>query len=254
MTQHRQTEKQVAYMAFLNRENLHRHHYYDEEMKQYQLMQAGDPAAVEESVRMFTGALHGHLSDDRLQNVKFLFVACMTLTCRFAIEGGMDSETAYNTSDLYIGRADRCRTVDEVLALHREMFQYFTDHMAGLKKAPVIARPVLQCMDYIDAHLHEKLGVEALAEQVGLSQSYLSTLFKKETGVAVSEYILKRRIETAQNMLLYSDFSAAQISSFLAFSSQSYFIQTFRRITGMTPREYQSRNFRKGIQAASREE
>ena len=101
------TERQVAYMEYVNRENNYRHHYFDEEMKQYELMKAGDPAAVEESQRMMRANNHGHLSDDPVRDMKYLFVANITITTRFAIEGGMNSETAYNSSDLYICRMDK---------------------------------------------------------------------------------------------------------------------------------------------------
>ena len=45
-------ERQLAYLAYVNRENDFQHHGYDEEMKQYLMMQGGDPGAVEESQRM----------------------------------------------------------------------------------------------------------------------------------------------------------------------------------------------------------
>lgn len=246
-------KKELAYLAFVNRENRKRHHYYDEEMKQYELMQAGDPAAVAESRRMMTGGLNGKLSDDPTRNMKYLFVANITIANRFAIEGGMDSETAYNTADLYIRRMDRCESAEEVLSLHHEMFTFFTEQMAELKKRDVFSRPVLQCMDYISLHLHEPIRLPALAEAVGRSTGYLSAVFKQETGLAVSDYIRKQRIETAKNMLLYSDYSEAEIGTFLAFSSQSYFIRCFRNETGKTPHTFRKEHFRKSLKAAASE-
>ena len=76
----------------------------------------------------------------------------------------------------------------------------------------------------IDAHLHTTLRVAELAAVVSLTPAYLSAAFKKETGVPVSEYIMKRKIDTASNMLRYSEYSASRISEILAFSSQSLFI------------------------------
>ena len=251
MSQHYSaTERQVAYMEYVNRENNYRHHYFDEEMKQYELMKAGDPAAVEESQRMMRANNHGHLSDDPVRDMKYLFVANITITTRFAIEGGMNSETAYNSSDLYICRMDKCNTVEEVLDLHREMFSYFTHRMAGIKKEAVYSRPVLQCMDLISQNLHLPIRTTFLAEQVGLNQSYLSTLFKRETGIAISDYIMAERIETAKNMLRYSDYSASQISEILSFSSQSHFIKSFRKYEGMTPGDYRRYHSADGLQAA----
>ena len=99
-------DRQVAYLAYINRENDFRHHGYAEEMKQYQLMQTGDPEAVEESQRMMRRMFPVGLSTDPVRNVKYLFIANITLHTRFAIEGGLDGETAYNTSDMYIRKMD----------------------------------------------------------------------------------------------------------------------------------------------------
>ena len=76
------------------------------------------------------------------------------------------------------------------------------------------------------------------AEAAGISASYLSRLFKKETGMLFVDYIQKERIEAACNMLTYSDYTAAQISEYLCFSTQSYFIKIFRKYTGTTPAKY----------------
>ena len=99
-------------------------------------------------------------------------------------------------------------------------------------------------MDYIYNHLHETIHVDTLAELVGLNRSYLSTLFKKETGTSISEYILSKRMEAAQNMLRFSDYTYAEISAILAFSSQSHFNRVFRAQTGYTPKEFRNRFFR----------
>lgn len=243
-------DKQITCMAYIHRENNFRHHYYDEEMKQYELMKVGDPCAIAESTRMMSSNLRGHLSDDPVRNMKYLFVASVTIATRFAIEGGLDSETAYNISDLYINKMDALGNVDEILELHRDMFTYFTKQMANLKKQCVFSKPVIQCLDYIDLNLHTHIKIDELAKYVNLNTSYLSTLFKKEMGIPVSDYILNRRIDTAKNMLRYSEYPASQISEILAFSSQSHFIRCFKKLTGMTPKEYQKLHYRENLNAA----
>lgn len=178
----------------------------------------GQEITYTEAVVFMPKMLNGHLSDDSLRNVKYLFVANITIATRFAIEGGLDSEIAYNISDLYINKMDLCQTVDEVLEVHREMFAYFTKQM------------------YVD-----------------LNQSYLSTLFKKEMNISISDYILKRRIDTAKNMLRYSEYPAAQISEILAFSSQSHFIRCFKKLTGTTPNEYRKLHYYENFEASFEE-
>lgn len=236
-------EKKLRYMEYLHRETADRHHTHTEDMYQYDLLRMGDPKAVEEGVRMFSSSLPGHISDDPLRNYKYLFVASATLASRSAIVGGMAAERAYNISDLYILKMDTLQTVDEVKALHAEMFAFYTKEMAALDKAEIYSKPVVLCIDYIYNHLHEPIRTEDLAAQTGLNRSYLSTLFKKETGQSVSAYILSKRMEAAQNMLRFSEYSYAEIAAILAFSSQSHFIRVFRSQTGYTPKEFRNRFF-----------
>lgn len=244
MEQHQNHERTLTHMAFINRENQKRHHHYEEEMRQYELLKAGDPDAIEEGVRMFNTELNGRISQDPLRNMKYMFVASITLATRFAIEGGLDSETAYNASDMFINRVDMCKTIEEIEAINKEMFVYFTDRMAHLKKDNVHSKSVALCLDEIDLHLNEPILISDLAERISLNPQYLSTLFHKEMGMTITAYILKRRLEAAQNMLKYSDYTCAQIAAFLAFGTQSYFIRLFKRELGVTPKEYRKQNFR----------
>lgn len=213
-------------------------------MRQYEYLKAGDPLSIQESEKMFSSPMLGHLSDDPVRNLKYLFVASVTLATRFAIEGGLESETAYNVSDLYIQKLDKLNTEAEIRALNKEMFTFFTKRVAAAKTRGIYSKPVVECIDYIYYHLHERVKLAELAKSVSLNPSYLSTLFKKEVGVSVSDYIMSRRIEAAENMLKYADYSYSQIGAYLAFNEQSYFIKVFKRYTGITPREYRNKYFR----------
>jgi YesN/AraC family two-component response regulator len=221
------------------------HHKHEEDMLQYEYIKNGDTRGIDEAVKMFLSSAVGKLSDDTLQNAKYLFVCSMTLTTRFAIEGGMESESAYNTSDLYIQTADKCKSVDEIRVLHKDMTTHFVRQMADLKKQNVYSKPVVLSLDYIYDHLHQVITVAELAEAVSISASYLSTLFKKEMGISVSEYIRHKRVEAAENMLKYSEYTLTEISQFLAFSSFSHFATVFRQNTDLTPKEYRKKYFRK---------
>ena len=101
-----------------------------------------------------------------------------------------------------------------------------------------MSKPVAVCIDYIYAHIKERITIENLAEYTELSASYLSRLFKKETGVSVSYYVREKKLEKAQHLLKYCDYSLIEIANYLSFSSQSHFIQLFKNFTGLTPKKY----------------
>ena len=174
------------------------------------------------------------------------FVAMVTMITRVCISHGMDQDVAYKMSDSFILQADRLGTPEEVRNLQNRMIHRFASAMNTLRKGSThYSRQVVRCMDYINQHLHDKLSMETLAENVQLSETYLSRLFKKETGQSVSEYIRDKRIEEAQALLRYSEKSPVEIATDLGFSSHSYFISIFKRVTGETPREYRDKYFRK---------
>lgn len=247
----------LVHTIFLQREEARYHHTYDEELLQYEYVREGDLRSVEESKRLFRTGINGTLSSDPLTHKKYLFVASTTLATRFCIEGGLDAQEAYNMSDLFIQRLDSCHTVEAVDEHQTQMILEFTQRMAELHltgSEPDTAlsgassgfrKPVMECMDYIYYHLHEKITLQALADAVGLTPNYLAALFKKEKGMTIQQYIRTRRMEAARNMLLYSDYTATEISAYLAFSSASHFIRIFREETGMTPKQYQQKNFRR---------
>lgn len=243
------SEATLRYLDFIAREDRVRHHRYVEEMKQYELMKAGDTAAIAESVRLWNSGTHGHVSDDPLRNAKYLFVTSVALATRFAIEGGMDEEDAYNAADLYIQDVDRCSSVEQVASMHTDMMSFFTWAMADISQtAPhVESKPVVDCLDYIHYHLHERITVPMLAEHVNLNPTYLSELFVKEMGEPISRYITGKRMEAAENMLRYSNYSIADIADILAYRSQSHFTTVFKAQTGMTPGEYRRKNAKTGL-------
>lgn len=243
----RKIKEQVSHMEFVNRENDFRHHDYEEELRMYRYIRDGDLRAVKEAQRKFTAEGQGHLSDDPLTNIKYLFVAFITMTIRFAITGGMNSETAYTSSDYYIQQMDRCMTIEEVRKLQLEAVEYFTNYMADLKKEKIYSKTVIQCMNYISRHLNRPVCVAEIAAEVRRNPDYLSHLFRKETGKTISAYILESKLRAAENMLLDSDCSCADVSAAFSFSSQSYFTKLFRQYSGETPKKFREKYAQSGL-------
>lgn len=180
----------------------------------------------------------GTLSRDPVTNLKYHFVVTTAFITRLCVEAGMELEQAFRLSDFYILKLDNIHTRSAVISLHDHMVLDFTGKMRILARSPGMSKPVTICVDYIYAHIKERITIEELAAYTGLSASYLSRLFKKETGVSVSDYVREKKIEKAQHLLKFCDYSLVEIANYLSFSSQSHFIQMFKDFTGMTPKKY----------------
>lgn len=236
--------KELARIEFEMRENAIKHMPLENEMRFYDAVKRGDIEAVRLLSTPLGGEGFGVLSTDRLRNLKYHLVITVSFITRFCVEGGMERETAYNLSDLYIRRADLAQSEEEIAAIHLELISDYTERMARIKKSSSYCYQVTKCMEYVYDHLHEKLMVNDIAKELGLSVQYLSKLFRAETGITLNHYILKKKIDAACQMLKYSNYEAADIANFLAFSSHSHFIQKFREQTGLTPKQYREKYYR----------
>lgn len=90
-------------------------------------------------------------------------------------------------------------------------------------------------LEFLEAHLAEDIGLEELAQLVGLSQSQFARAFKASTGLSPHKWCLHNRIKRSQEMLLNSNYSLSEIALHHGFADQSHFTKTFRRVTGTTP-------------------
>ena len=141
-------------------------------------------------------------------------------------------------SDYYIQQLDDIKSISGVEKLHDAMVTDFATKMRMTDTQIKVSGPVQNALNYIYIHRNDPVSVEDVAESVGVSSGYLSRVFKKEVGVSVSEYVRQKKIETATNLLKYSPYSMVDIANRLSFSSQSHFIQTFKKVIGTTPLKY----------------
>lgn len=93
---------------------------------------------------------------------------------------------------------------------------------------------------YIDADLTADLSLSALAKLLNVNSSYLSALFKKELGSTLTEYVSKRRVTYAKFLLETNNLQIQTIAQHCGIPDVNYFTRTFKRYTGVTPKEYRS--------------
>lgn len=101
---------------------------------------------------------------------------------------------------------------------------------------------VVNVKKYIKEHVNEKLSLNVVAEVFNISPNYLSVLFSKYNDVGFTDYINQCKIEVAQKMLAEGDYKIYEISDKLGFESAFYFSRVFKKITGVSPKNYTSNN------------
>jgi two-component system, response regulator YesN len=103
------------------------------------------------------------------------------------------------------------------------------------------SRHVTQALELIAGRYRDGITLEETAEKLGITPSYLSRLFKEETGRTFTEFLTEHRIERSKQLLLEGDTPFKELYAKLGFSSYSYFIRVFKEATGETPYAYAQR-------------
>lgn len=235
------TNRDLNYRLFIQKETNFTRTDIRTEYDRYTTISRGDVEKVRDNFRKSRVNFSegkGVMSDDPVRNVIYHLVVCAAMVARLCIKAGMEHDVAYTLGDIYVRRADKCKSTEEVLDLMENMQIDFATRMRELRKVNAISLHVRRSIDYIYDHLHEPITLKLLAEREKLNPSYFSKLFQKETGCSLKSYITQTKVNTAKNMLKFSDFSILDISLSLGFCTQSAFTAVFRKSTGMTPARY----------------
>lgn len=106
----------------------------------------------------------------------------------------------------------------------------------SVKEAQRIA---LRTKAWLDAHYHETVSLDILADHIGVSPKYLSRIFKQEMGVNLSDYLAYVRVEQIK-VLLRTGRSLEAIAESVGITNRTTFIRTFKKLEGITPSEWRS--------------
>lgn len=227
------------------------HHTYQEEVKTMDYIREGNLEEIVGAVELLASTA-GKLSENEIRNERNLGICSITLATRAAIEGGAAPAKAYKLSDLYINKIDQCKRMTEIFEYRKRSLYDFAKLVVEEREKRANSRYTEQCKEYIRKYYHQKICIPDIAEALGVSESHLSRIFKKETGESIQKYSMHMRIERAENLLKYSEASLTEISEYLCFSSQSHFGKVFKVYKNMTPKQY--RDYYKSPEFVSREE
>jgi two-component system response regulator YesN len=99
---------------------------------------------------------------------------------------------------------------------------------------------VKRCNEFIEREYERNIGLAEAAEYAGVSHSYLSFIFKQETGVNFNAALVRYRIEKAKKLLAATSLKIYEVAEKAGFSNPYYFSKVFREIAGCTCKEYRS--------------
>ncbi len=209
-------------------------------------MAACDREKSLELLRTINAMERARLSDNPLQSLQFSLCCGCTIFTRTSIKAGVDAETAFNLSDLFIRRIGKAHTAQQLMELENAMLMGFIDLIEHTTAAKAAENPTVQrIVQYIRNNINHRITLADISREVGLHPVYVSSLFTEKMGVSVTEFIDLSRVRVIESFLAESDMKLLDIAELFSFSSAAHFSTFFKRHTGMTPREYRAENLKK---------
>lgn len=174
---------------------------------------------------------------NNLRNLKDYAIAFNTLLRKAVEQAGVhpihiDAHSNQNVKLIeQASSAEQCRAIQ--LQIVRNYCRMVRKHT--LKDYSLLTQKIIT---YISADLTADLSLNAMAELLNVNASYLSTLFKKEVGIPLTDYVNRQRVEQAKKLLVVTDFPIKIIAEKCGIPDIYYFSRMFKKRTGCTPKVY----------------
>jgi two-component system, response regulator YesN len=221
-----------------NRQKEFLHPSYQHEQKLLTAIQLGNRKEAITALNEINQLQRAKLASTPLRSLKNSLICSCTLFTRAIIRGGVDPDTAYNLSDVIIQQIEKFEDYNKLQDFEVKMVHTFIDTLEKehLNRYSSI---VNKAISYIHNHILQDLSLQSIAKELYVSPSYLSDIFRKETGTTLIEFINRKKIEESKYFLLHTDLPLSQISSLFQFCNQSYYTYLFKKFTGVTPKKFQ---------------
>ena len=218
------------------------HNTLDIEQAIKDMVRKGDIDALRAWINKAPAVRGGVLANDQIRQYKNMFVVTATIVSRAAIQGGLDVNDAMTLSDLYIQKCEMLSDVMSILNLQTKMLVDYTEKVHDLRLGDNPSKLMLEVANFVRHNITETITAENIAKYLYISRPHLSAKFKEESGMSLTDYVMKEKIDEAKRLLRHSDKTLVAISNYLSFSSQSHFTRAFKKLTNLTPKEYRDKH------------
>lgn len=210
---------------------------YDTERELMEAVSKGQLQKAQTTLSTFSAYQMEQRTTDLVRNTRNYAIVLNTLLRKAAEIGAVHPLHIDSLSSRFARKIEQISTEEAVISLMKEMVHKYCllvkNH--SMKGHSLLIRKVIT---QIDADLTADLSLKTQAELLNVNPSYLSTLFKKETGNTLTEYVNRKRIEHAIFLLNSTSMQIQTIAQYCGIPDVNYFTKTFKKITGKTPKEY----------------
>ena len=204
----------------------------------FKMIRTGDRQSLEKAVSECVRKLFGR--ETSLQKYRLLIMEIITEFFRFGSDNQLKTEQIFGQNEDVYGEIMRMESVEAVQTWLMAVSARMQD-MILADRTNTTKSFVKRAAEYVKEHYSDQeLSVEVVCKALGVSTSYFSTVFKKETGKTFVKYLTEFRMEKAAELLLTKEEKTYLIAQKAGYSDPNYFSYVFKRQFGVPPSKYRS--------------
>ena len=212
---------------------------YAAENRMMQAVSQGNAHTVEQIFSNASNFVFEKRADDPVRNMKNYLIISNTLFRKAAEQGAVHPYYIDGVSTDFAKKIESASTVAETSALMRDMVKKYCS-LVNTHSMRNYSPFVQKIVTTIDSDLTADLSLRSFARILNVNSSYLSVLFKKETGKTLTEYVSQKRMEHAAYLLRTTKLQIQTVAQHCGMYDVNYFAKMFKKITGKTPKEYRN--------------
>lgn len=230
-----QSEELEKNDALWHMKNMEMRYNYENEL--IAAVSKGQVHKADQLLNSLTTMLFEQRVADPVRNAKNYCIIMNTLLRKAAEQGNVHPVYLDSISSAYAVQIEQIISLEKVMPLMTEMFRAYC-RLVRKHSTQAHSPLVQQALIYIDTNLAGDLSLRTLAQNLNISSSYLSTVFKKETGQTLTDLIAHRRVDKAKELLRTTRLQVQTIAQHCGIVDVHYFSKIFKKLTGMTPKTY----------------
>ena len=200
-------------------------------------VRTGNLKKVDNHVGRITAAVFDKRLPDHLRTLKNYCIITNTILRKAAEQGGVHPVYLDSVSSDFAAKIEQLISPTACPAMIGSMARSYC-RLVKNHSAKSYSPAVQKAMICVDTDLTAPLSLRYLADELNINSSYLSSLFKKETGVTVTAYIIRQRINYAKHLLENTRLQIQTVAQYCGLGDVHYFSKLFKKETGLTPREF----------------
>ncbi len=182
-------------------------------------------------------AQNSDVENDVIMGLKQQLFTLETLISSAILKDSYEPQKMMQLKNEFFKQIMRVDSYPCLVACGENMIKVYSETLRR-KELEGISQPVRKCILYIQEHFKQTVTLELISAHVKKSKAYLSTRFREEMHMTISEYIKQTRITYSKHLLQYTDASILEIALESGFENQNYFATVFKSVVGKSPAEF----------------